>query len=110
VETSKGKVVLEQYNILLLKHVQPIGTIVPLELMFVSGVAMVLLYVCARFLGSFADEAGKIAARKLLDEDNKNAKECNMTVKEYQFLKNQVVILIENDEEMVSSLKKLKKN
>jgi len=107
--TSKGQLVLQEYNDLLLKHVKPVGMSFPLELMFVTGLTTLVLFVGARFLGSFADEAGKIVARKLLDNDKKLSKEHNMTIKEYHFLKNQAVILIENGSNIDFLIKKLQK-
>jgi len=107
--TSEGQRVLEEYNDLLLKHVKPVGVSIPLELILVTGLVSLVLFVGARFLGSFANEAGKIVARKLLDNDKELSKEHNMTIKEYQFLKNQVVILIENLNNIDSLIEKLQK-
>jgi len=107
--TSEGKSILEEYNNLLLKRVKPVGIAIPLELMFVTGLAALVLFVGARFLGSFADEAGKIAARKLLDKEKKLSKEHNMTVEEYRFIKNQTIILIEKGTDTDLLISKLRK-
>ena len=107
--TSEGKFVLEEYNTFLLKHVKPVGIAIPLEVMFVTGLAALVLFVGARFLGSFADEAGKIAARKLLDKEKKLSKEHNMTIEEYRFIKNQTIILIEKGDDVDSLIRKLRK-
>ena len=94
-ETAEGKKSKAEYRRMILEDIKPIGVTIPIEFLFVNGVIMLLLFVAGRFLGSLADEAGKIVARKLLDDEKKLSKEHNMTVKECEFLKNQTVILIE---------------
>ena len=67
-----------------------------------------------KFLGSFSEETGKIAARRLLKEDKETAKELNIDIKEYQFIANEVNILIKENElsdllEIVTKTKKKKR-
>jgi len=94
-ETVEGKKSKAEYRRMILEDIRPTGVTIPIDLLFVNGIIILLLFVAARFIGSFADEAGKIVARKLLGDEKKLSKEHNMTIKEYKFLKNQVVILIE---------------
>jgi len=108
-ESNKGKRILEEYNNLLRKHIKPVGITIPLELLFASGIGALLIFVGARFLGSFADEAGKIAARRLLGDEKEVARNHNMNLKEYQFIRNQTLVLIENEDEIISLIKKLVK-
>ena len=94
-ETVERKKSKAKYRKMILEDIKPTGITLPIDLLFVNGIMILLLYVAARFVGSFADEAGKIAARKLLDDEKKLSKEHNVTIKEYKFLKNKAVILIE---------------
>jgi hypothetical protein len=108
-KTQKGRGVLKDYRQLLVKEVKPVGTTMPTDLMFVTILVGLLSYLVARFTGSFADEAGKILARRLLEKEKKLSKEHNLTINEYRFLKNQAVILVQNGK-MVSTLsRQLKK-
>jgi hypothetical protein len=52
---------------------------------------------------------GKITAKKLLDDEKKLSKEHNMTLKEYKFLRNQTVILIEKGNGLDLLFKNLQK-
>jgi hypothetical protein len=107
--TKKGKKVLEDYRQLLMKAVKPVGTTIPTDFMFVTILIGLLSYVVARFAGSFADETGKIMARRLLENDKKLSKEHNLTINEYEFLKNQAIILIQNGRVVNTLSKQLKK-
>lgn len=94
-ETAEGKKAKTEYRKMILEDIKPVGVTIPLEVLLVNGIIILLLSTATRFLWSFADEAGKIAAKKLLGDDKKLSKEHNMPIKEYKFLKNQAVIFIE---------------
>jgi hypothetical protein len=67
------------------------------------------LYFLKRFSGSFADEAGKLAARRLLgkDEDGKQLlKELKADKKEYNLIINEVLIMVEKDNEPIEAVRK----
>jgi hypothetical protein len=104
----KRKKILEAYQKLLETKVRPIGMTIPLDLVFVNGLVIILLSIVARFGLSFADEAGKIAARKLLDDEKKQAKKYNMTIEEYRFLQTEVKAWIEEGTTIKSFVKKMK--
>lgn len=103
--------VLEAYRELLEEKIRPVGSAIPLDLTFVGGVVVILVYLAARFGGSFADEAGKIAARRLLDNPKKQAKRHNMTVEEYSFLETEAVTWIDGKKfrSFVKEIRKKKK-
>lgn len=103
-ETTEGKDQTARYRKLMLEDIKPTGITLPIELVLVNGLVALALYVLARFTGSFADEAGKIMARKLLEKDKQRSKELNIDIREYRFLKNEVTILIE-DGKILNSLK-----
>ena len=107
-ETAEGKRSKAEYIRMILEEIKPTGITIPIDFLLVNGIVLLLLFVASRFLGSFADEAGKIAARKLLNDEKKNAKEHNIEIKEYRFLKNQTVILIDrgNDLDLVKKLER----
>lgn len=107
--SKKGKKILEDYRQLLMKAVKPVGTTMPTDLMFVTALLGLLAYIVARFAGSFADEAGKILARRLLENEKKMAREQNVTTDEYRFIKNQAIILIQNSRIVNSLSRQLKK-
>jgi hypothetical protein len=100
-ETESGKRSKVSYNVMILKEIKPIGLTIPLELLLVDGVILLTFFIASRFLGSFADEAGKIAARRLLGDGPENAKEHNMSPKEYNFIRNQTIILMEEENSLV---------
>jgi hypothetical protein len=108
-ETTEGKNAVTRYRRILFEKVRPIGITIPIEFILVNGIITVLLYMLARFAGSFADESGKIAARKLLENDKERSRELKMTTEEYQFLKNEGIIIIQEGETISSLQKKLKK-
>lgn len=108
-DNHKRRKVLEAYQELLEKKVKPVGSAIPLQLVLVDGLVIILLMIVARFGLSFADEAGKIAARKLLDKEKKQAKRHNMTVEEYRFLKTEAVSWIEEGKTIRSFTKEIKK-
>ena len=94
-ETAEGKKSKAEYSRIILEDIKPTGITIPVDFLLVNGIVLLLLFVAYRFLGSFADEAGKIAARKLLGDEKKLSKEHNITINEYKFLRNQAMILIE---------------
>lgn len=104
VERRKSKA---EYRKMVLEDIEPTGITIPIDLLFVNGIMILLLFVAARFINSFASEAGKIAARKLLKDEKKLSKEHNMTIREYKFLKNQTVILIEKGTDLDFLVKNL---
>ena len=108
-DNHERRKILEAYQELLEKKVKPVGSAIPLQLVLVDGLVIILLMVVARFGLSFADEAGKIAARKLLDKEKKQAKRHNMTVEEYRFLKTEAVSWIEEGKTIRSFTKEIKK-
>ena len=108
-ETAEGKKSRAKYSKMVLEEIKPTGVTLPIDLLFVNGIVILLLYVAARFIGSFVDEAGKIAARKLLDDEEKLTKMHNITIKEYKFLKNQAVILIEKGNDLNCLVKSLQR-
>jgi hypothetical protein len=112
-DNNERRKVFNAYQELLEKKVKPIGSAIPLELTFVDGILLILLYMVVRFGTSFLDEAGKITARKLLDnkKDNekKQAKRHNMTVEEYSFLKTEAVTWVEEGKTFRSFVKKIRK-
>ena len=108
-ETAEGRKSKAEYRRMILEDIKPTGITAPIELLFVNGIIILSLYVAARFMGSFVDEAGKMVARKLLDHEKKVSKELNLTVKEYKFLKNQVVILIEEGKDLDFLIKNLQR-
>jgi hypothetical protein len=107
-ENKRQKIVIE-YQELLEKKVKPVGSAIPLELIFVNGIVIILLSVVARFALSFADEAGKIMARRILDDDKKQSKKANMTIDEYCFLKTEAKYLIDKEVPVLISLKRSKR-
>jgi hypothetical protein len=102
----EGKKVLIEYNEML-REKEPIGSIVPPEYFLVSGLIAIFLYGLARFAGSFADEAGKLAARKLFGKARKQLlKELNLNANEYNFLSNEIVVIIKEDNKSIEALRK----
>jgi hypothetical protein len=108
-DNHERKKVFEAYQELLEKKVKPVGSAIPLQLTLVDGLVIILLMIVARFGLSFADEAGKIAARRLLDKEKKQAKKHNMTVEEYRFLKTEAVSWIEEGKTIKAFTKEMKK-
>jgi hypothetical protein len=102
----EGKKVVREYNEML-REKEPIGSIVPPEYLLVSGLIAIFLYGLARFAGSFADEAGKLAARKLFDKSRKQLlKELNLNANEYNLLSNEIVVIIKEDSKSIEALRK----
>jgi hypothetical protein len=111
---KSGIQVNKNYEKLILEEVKPVGTPGSIEFLLVCGLISVILYMAGKFLGSFSEETGKIAARRLLKEDKETAKELNIDIKEYQFIANEVNILIKENElsdllEIVTKTKKKKR-
>ena len=106
--TSKAEreKVVTAYRELLATKIKPVGTALPLELILVDGVVVILLSVLGRFVMSFVDEAGKILARKVFDDDKKQSKKVNMTMEEYRFLKTEAKFWFDAEGNMLASLKK----
>jgi len=106
--TSKAEreKVVTAYRELLATKIKPVGTALPLELILVDGVVVILLSVLGRFVMSFVDEAGKILARKVFDDDEKQSKKVNMTMEEYHFLKTEAKFWFDAEGNMLASLKK----
>jgi hypothetical protein len=104
----EGRKVVTEYNKLLGKK-EPVGSIVSPEYFLVSGLIAIFLYGLARFVGSFTDEAGKLAARKLFDkaETRKQLmKELNLNVNEYNLLGKEIVIIINEDSKSIEAIRK----
>lgn len=108
-ETADGKKSMAEYRKMILEDIKPVGATIPIEILLANGIILLLISVAGRFLWSFLDEAGKITARKLLGDEKKLSKEHNMTIKEYKFLKNQTVILIEKGEDLDLLIKNLQR-
>lgn len=108
-ETPEGRKIVARYRRMLLEEIKPAGVTIPIELILVNGLIALVLYTIARFAGSFADESGRIAARRLLEKDKKRAIELNLNIKEYSFLKNEISVLIEHEKTLDSFKEKLKK-
>jgi hypothetical protein len=108
-ETMEGKEITTEYRRLLLEDVKPTGITIPIEFVLINGLIILLLYCASRFVGSFADESGKIMARKLLEKDKERSKELNMDIREYRFLKNETIILIQDEKVFMFIKEKLKK-
>jgi len=108
-DDSKRRKVLGAYQELLGKKIKPVGSTIPIELVLVDGLVVILLSIAARFGLSFADEAGKIAARRLLEKEKKQAKRHNMTLEEYNFLKTEAVAWVEEGKTFKSLTKEIKK-
>ena len=104
-EAERQKI-LADYQELLATRVKPVGTVLPLELILVNGLVIILLSMVAKFGLSFADEAGKILARKVFDEDKKQSKKLNMTEDEYRFLKTEAKFWIDSEGNTLAIIKK----
>jgi len=108
-ETADGNKAIAEYRKMILEEIKPVGATIPIELLLTKGIIVLLLSLAGRFLWSFLDEAGKITAKKLLDDEKKLSKEHNMTLKEYKFLRNQTVILIEKGDDLDFLFKNLQR-
>jgi len=108
-ETTEGKKTTAKFRRMLLEDIKPTGIIIPIELVLVNGLMALLIYVIGRFAGSFADESGKILARKLLEKDKVRSRELNMDIREYRFLKNEAAIFIQDGKTLIFFRQKLKK-
>ena len=108
-ETTEGKMTTAEYRKMLLEEIKPAGITIPIELVLVNGLLALLLYVIARFAGSFADESGKIMAQRLLEKDKERSKQLNLDIREYRFLKNETAIFIQDGKTLVFLKQKLKK-
>ena len=104
-ETGRQKI-LTDYQELLATKVKPVGTVLPLELILVDGLVIILLSMIAKFGLSFADEAGKILARKVFDNDKKQSEKLNMTEDEYRFLKTEAKFWIDREGNKLVEIRK----
>jgi hypothetical protein len=104
-EAERQKI-LTDYQELLATKVKPVGTVLPLELILVNGLVIILLSMVAKFGLSFADEAGKILARKVFDEDKKQSEKLNMTEDEYRFLKTEAKVWVDTEGNKLVEIKK----
>jgi hypothetical protein len=108
-ETNEGKATTAKYRRMLLEEIRPTGITIPIELVLVNGLIALLLYGIGRFVGSFADESGKILAQKLLKKDKERSNKLNMDIREYHFIKNEAVVLIQDGKTLIFLKQKLKK-
>jgi len=108
-ETADGKKSMVEYRKMMLEDIKPVGATTPIEFLLANGIILLLVSLAGRFLWSFLDEAGKITAKKLLDDEKKLSKEHNMAIKEYKFLKNETVILIEKGNDLNFLIKNLQR-
>jgi hypothetical protein len=111
---AEGKKALDDYASLI-KQKQPVGSVVPVDYYLVAGIIAVLLYALGKFGGSFLNEAGKIAAKKLLkkNETKKHLQsELKIDKNEYNLFAQQIVVIINKNgadlTELVSGLQKTK--
>jgi hypothetical protein len=106
-----GKVeekVMTEYNDIL-REKEPVGSIVPPEYFLVSGLVAVFLFLLARFATSFADEAGKLLARKLFRKGEVRKqllKELSINAREYNFFSNQIMVIINENDKSIEALRK----
>jgi hypothetical protein len=111
-QETRGRKVVREYSVVVRKN-EPVGSIVPLDYLFVGGLIVVLLYGLKRFIGSFADESGKLLARRLFGQSKTRKelmKELSVSVNEYKILNNEIIVFIERNAESLDTLrKKLKK-
>ena len=110
IETPKGKETIAEYRRLLLEEIRPTGITVPIEFLLVNGLLVLLLYMIGRFAGSFADESGKLLARRLLEKDKECSKTLNMNIEEYRILRKEATALILDGKTLEILRKNLKEN
>lgn len=98
--TSAREASIAKFNAILLDKVRPIGGISPAVYELAQTILIALVtYGGFRFVGSFASEAGKIAAQKLLaKEPQAVASELNIQIELVDFLKSELSELSENNE------------
>jgi hypothetical protein len=107
-EKSERKKIVAEYSETLRKK-EPVGSIVPLDYLLVGGIVIVVLFTLKRFLGSFADESGKLLARKLFAKSGTRKqllKELNVSVDEYKIINNEIVVIITDYGESLDALRK----
>jgi len=109
IQTPKGKETIAKYRRLLLEEIRPTGITIPIELLLANGLLVLLLYMIGRFAGSFADESGKLLARRLLEKDKECSKALNMNVEEYRFLREEATTFILDGKTLEILRKNLKK-
>jgi hypothetical protein len=105
---AEGKQALHEYADLV-KQKQPVGSFGPIDYYLIVGVVGVLLYVIGKFSGSFLEEAGKIAAQRLLNNDETERRlqeELKIDKDEYNIFSNQSIIIINKNSANVDKLMK----
>jgi hypothetical protein len=100
------KKTLSKYQELLATKVKPVGSAIPIDLIFVDGLVLIALSMLAKFGYSFAAESGKLLARKVFRNNKMDSKKLKMTEAEYQFLKPEVVVVMGSHSNALMSLKK----
>jgi hypothetical protein len=106
----KGKKTTEEYRRLIVEDLRSVGSPASIEFLLVSGIVLLILYMGGRFLGSFADEMGKIAPQKLLnDDEKKNSAKLNIDVKEYRIIAREVNLVMQ-DTALTKTLEELTKS
>jgi hypothetical protein len=86
-----------------------VGSFGPIDYYLIVGVVGVLLYVIGKFSGSFLEEAGKIAAQRLLNNDETERRlqeELKIDKDEYNIFSNQSIIIINKNSANVDKLMK----
>lgn len=98
--TSTREASVERFTAILLEKVRPIGGISPPIYELAQTILIALaVYGGFKFLGSFTSEAGKIAARKLLEKEPQAvASELNIQMELVDFLKSELPELSEKEE------------
>ena len=109
IHTLKGKETIAKYRRLLLEEIRPTGITIPVELLLANGLLILFLYMIGRFAGSFADESGKLLARRLLEKDKECSKALNMNVEEYRFLREEATTFVLDGKTLEILRKNLKK-
>jgi hypothetical protein len=106
-ERTERKKIVAKYIETLRKR-EPVGSIVPLDYLLVGSIIIVVLFTLKRFLGSFADESGKLLARKLFakSETRKQLlKELNVSADEYKIINNEIVVIISEYGESLEAIR-----
>lgn len=111
--SNEGKAALRGYSEIVFEHVKPVGAAVPSDLLFVNAIVVLLLYLAGKFLGSFMSEAGKIAAKRIMAEDEEEvSEELKADKVEYDFFRKEVIELLGDKakiEILVEDIEEIKK-
>jgi len=101
-----------KYDENILKIAKPIGGIGPLEYFYATAIALFLTFIFAYSAG-FGQEAGKLTAKKLLDDEKEQAIEAlNSAKDEINFLEKETFFLSTKGEDfeiVVETIRKIKK-